>query len=359
VFNSPFRFFEHKKILRKYTLQFGNRIKIKYYPVLPPLRYVLGSVFQTKLIMAWLKFVLFFIKISGDIIHCRSYWPAVLALKIKNEPVVFDVRSLYPAESVSAGKLKYNSKAYKYWMLLERFCFEHSKAISVVSYPMIQYVESISNNKNILYNPIIVDTSKIYYDAIKGLDYRKKLGWDNNLILVYSGSLGYNGLNKLALGKLLRRLTSLGDRFRFLFLSDENQNDLTDFLKQNSIAGDRLHITKSSFEELNGWLSCADIGLHALPQQLDSNTRLGTKVVEYWANGLPVILNENVGAAVKIVEDYSIGSVVTDNSSDEYILSEIKRIKALDRNKISEVGKHIFDAKKIARGYINIYNGCL
>jgi len=359
AFNTPLQFFEHKRLLKKYALQYGDRIKIRYYPILPPLRYVLSSVFQTKLIMNWLKINLFFIKIKGEVIHCRSYWPAVLALKIKNLPVVFDVRSLYPAESVSAGKLKYNSRIYDYWVGLEAFCFDKSSAISVVSYPMIDYVKSISNNVKIFYNPIIVDTSKVYFNPDQGRITRSRLNWDDNLIFVYSGSLGYNGLNKVALGVLLHKLSSLSKDFRYLFLSDEKKADIAGFLNENGVEDNNFYITPSSFEELGAWLSSADIGIHALPLQLDSATRLGTKVVEYWASGLPVILNENIGAAINIVEEYSIGSIITKDSTEEVVLSEIERLKSLDKNKISEIGKSIFDSKKIARGYIDAYNSCL
>lgn len=360
VFNSPQHFFKHRRLLADYRAGLSDRIKIRYYSVLPPLRYVLSSITQSKLLLGWLTLVLKFIKIKGEVIHCRSYWPAIIALRVSDIPILFDVRSLYPAESVAAGKLALDSKEYEYWLNLEEFCFRKAKVISVVSEPMIKYVKKICPSGNIHYNPIIVNTKQIYFDVLKRTEFRKKLNWEENIILVYSGSLGYSGLNRQSLGTLLKTLSGLGDNFRFLFLTNENNESTRDFVETAGIKSSHIYVTESSVEDLHKWLSAADIGLHALPLQLDSDTRLGTKVVEYWANGLPVILNENVGAAVDIILKHNIGMIVSESEENdkEHLLTELDKLLEMDRNQISHLGKSMFDSKTIAQQYIKNYRIC-
>lgn len=361
VFNSPMNFFSHRRLLKEYRSKLPDRIKLRYYSVLPPLRYVLSSVTQSVLLLGWLTFVLRFIKIKGRVIHCRSYWPAILALRVSNIPVLFDVRSLYPAESVAAGKMSLESDVYKYWLKQEVFCLKNSKLVSVVSEPMIDYVNKVCSTKNLCYNPIIVNTKQVYFDLVQRLNFRKKLNWDDNIIFVYSGSLGYSGLNKQSLGILLQKLSNADGNFRFLFLSSESRQSIITFLSQYQIDSASTYITEASVDELHKWLSAADIGLHALPLQLDSDTRLGTKVVEYWANGLPVILNEHVGAAVSILRKHLIGTVLVENevvNPDDFQV-ELKRLLNLDRNEISNLGKSMFDSETIAKGYIENYKTCI
>jgi glycosyltransferase involved in cell wall biosynthesis len=361
VFNSPFHIFNHLKILREYKLVHSDRIVIRYYPILPPLRYVLSSILQSSLIISWLNLFTKFISFNGDVIHCRSYWPAIIALKNTNKPIVFDVRSLYPAESVAAGKLKINTDVYSFWLKQERNCIDNSKAISVVSKPMIKYIENISKNSNIHLNPIIVNTKEIYFNLSGRNKIRKSLGWEDKIIIVYSGSLGYNGLNKPALGSCLAYLSKINLDFRFLFVTSDEPDTFRQLLNDYLIDEKMTFITEARNRELADWLSAADIGVHALPKQLDSDTRLGTKVVEYWASGLPVILNENVGAAVDLALTENIGVVLnpsTDINNLDF-LKEIDKLLALDRDEISNFAKSKFDSRKVASEYINIYKNCI
>ena len=361
VLNSPLKNKKNKEILKQYKNILPDKIKIKYYPVLPPLRYALSSKMQSYILLKWLEFFCrLFVKFSGDIIHCRSYWATIIASRISTKPIVFDLRSLYPAENVAAGKLIFNSKEYKYWLKLEMQCFSAATVNCAVSEGMVNYIRHISPKSEIHLNPIIVNTDEIYFDAEERLKIRNKLEWQENIILVYSGSLGVSGLNTETLSDILSLFVKLNDNFRFLFLSSDNKESIRELLFKADVPEDRYFITQTKANELYKWLSASDIGFHALPLQLDSATRLGTKVVEYWVNGLPVIINNNVGAAVNLVSKYGIGLVLDEKevfSND--LLNEIKLLLYKDRDEIAKTSKALFDSKIIAKQYINTYKYCL
>jgi glycosyltransferase involved in cell wall biosynthesis len=116
-------------------------------------------------------------------------------------------------------------------------------------------------------------------------------------------------------------------------------------------------IINPKLNEISSWLDSADIGLHALPIQLDSNTRLGTKVVEYWINGLPVIVNKNVGAAAEYIDKYKIGYVIEEDSKNINI--KINELLNYDRSYISNFAKNIFSAKHISLQYLQLYQDIL
>ncbi|MBB1193871.1 hypothetical protein DNC80_09375 [Flavobacterium sp. SOK18b] len=361
ILNSPLKYNKHQKILKEYRSTLSTRIKIKYYPVLPPLRYALSSVLQSSLILKWLElFCRLFVRVKGDIIHCRSYWPTIIASKVHNTPILFDLRSLYPAENVAAGKLEFNSREYKFWLKQEAYCINTASVNSAVSEAMVYYINTIKPSSVTHLNPIIVNTDEIYFDVEERINIRIKLGWEENIILVYSGSLGVSGLNREALSNILTLFSNLSDNFRFLFLSSDSKHSIEELLITAKIPQDHFFITESKPKELYKWLSASDIGFHALPLQLDADTRLGTKVVEYWVSGLPVIINKNVGAAANLVSKYGIGLVVDElSNSYEGLFDEIKLLLTKNRKEISDIGNSMFDSKIIARKYVDSYRECL
>lgn len=361
VLNSPLKHKNNIAIINHYKNILPSKIKIKYYPILPPLRYVLSSKMQSYILLKWLEiFCRLFVNFSGDIVHCRSYWATIIASRISAKPIVFDLRSLYPAENVAAGKLAFNSEEYKYWLNLEKECFSAATVNCAVSEAMVTYIRDISPKSEIHLNPIIVNTDEIYFDAEERIYTRNKLGWQDNIILVYSGSLGVSGLNTDTLTDILSLFVKLNNNFRFLFLSSDSKDSIKELLFKADVPEDRYFITETKANELYKWLSAADIGFHALPLQLDSATRLGTKVVEYWVNGLPVIINENVGAAVDLISKYGIGLVIDERAAfSDNLLNDIKLLLNKDRNEITGISKALFDSKIIAKQYINTYQYCL
>ena len=126
-------------------------------------------------------------------------------------------------------------------------------------------------------------------------------------------------------------------------------------MDQAGIEYENYKIIHPKLNEISSWLDCADIGLHALPKQLDSATRLGTKVVEYWFNGLPVIINKNVGAAVEYIENYRIGYVVEDDLESHNLKEKINELLNYDRNYISNFAKEKFSSKHISFQYLQLY----
>ncbi|URC13106.1 glycosyltransferase [Flavobacterium sp. B183] len=360
VLNSPLKHKRNKKILQHYKNILPERIKIKYYAVLPPLRYALSSKMQSYLLLKWLElFCRIFVKFRGDIIHCRSYWTTIITSRISDKPIVFDLRSLYPAENVAAGNLILNSKEYNYWLELEKECLIRATVNCAVSPAMVTYINDVNPKSVTRLNPIIVNTEEIYFNEDSRFKIRKQLGWQENIILVYSGSLGVSGLNVQTLSNVLSLFVKSSDNFRFLFLSSDSKESIVNLLSKAEVPEERYYITEAKSNELYKWLSASDIGFHALPVQLDSATRLGTKVVEYWVNGLPVIVNKNVGAAVDLISEYGIGYTINETINSDEVMEEIKLLLNKNRNEIAEISKSLFDSKIIAKQYVEIYEYCL
>ena len=59
IINSPIKYNKHKRLLKEYRSTLSDRLKINYYPVLPPLRYALSSVFQSSIIFYLIMLIKF------------------------------------------------------------------------------------------------------------------------------------------------------------------------------------------------------------------------------------------------------------------------------------------------------------
>jgi glycosyltransferase involved in cell wall biosynthesis len=362
IINRPWYILSHLRHLNKIKQKLNNdSIKLIYVPLLPPLRGALKSYFYSVLVTHLLR-LLFSILVSNKtwLFHCRSYWTAQAALKIRKGPVLFDMRSLWPAENVSIGNLREKSRSFEYWMNLERKCLESACVSTGVSKAMIDYAKAIAPYKRIELIPISVDMEKFKFSATNRLKKRKFLSWSENTILVYSGSFGMSNINYFALGSLLSLLIASHVNVRLLFLTMETEEKVHALMKNILVDRSRFHLIHPTNDDMAAWLSAADIGVHALPKQLDSATRLGTKVVEYWATGLPVIVNENVGAAAEFIREYKVGAVLNTGLENdlETISTLVESLSKKRRQEQIDFARKQFSTAVVAKKYINAYTFC-
>ena len=166
----------------------GKSIRIKYLPLLPPLRNALKSVLISRMITSLLTFYAWiFLNKRVDLIHCRSYWPTIAALNAGIKNILFDMRSLLPAESVSTGELSPGTSAHRYWLALEKRCLKGAKISTGVSQGMVEYARNIAPGSNVELVPISFKLSSFRFDQAARILRREQLGWkDDDIILVYS-----------------------------------------------------------------------------------------------------------------------------------------------------------------------------
>ena len=354
VFNRPWKFFEHQTKVDEIR---NNNINVIYLPFCPPMRYITSSILLNKLYVSYFSFIFsFFVKYKNyDLIHCRHYLPSLVCKNLGLKNILFDVRSLSLFEYVQARKIKYKSKNYEYWLKQEEELINYVDGISVVSKSMIKYFKKYLP-KRISYCPIIVDSDKIYFSNDERNKFRSEWGWTKNNVYVYSGTFGLYGLNKDYLFKLISLIISLDDNAKFLFLLSNDENEFNSFIKTNDFNKKNFKYYSVSSNVLYKFLSASDVGIHSLPKQLDSFTRLGTKVVEYWCAGLPTLINNNVGEASEISIKNDLGIVVN--------FEEINKITKLDfssfkRDEIRSKSLKLFDKRFVLKNYSQIYKNII
>lgn len=359
VLNAPWKYKQNERRLKEYRSELkGYPIIIKYYSLLPPMRYCTKSSIYLSLSIILISTILK-LAINGKtkILHCRSYMATYCTNLATKKPVIFDMRSLWVLENISTGNIKNNTLVHKYWSYIESQCINNSVISTVVSKWMIDYLNPKPHSSDLRLIPIGVDTSNFFYDAKMAVQLRQELEIDNELVIVYSGSLGLSGVNIGALCDVLTKIISTKVNFKIVFITNEPKQSVNKVLKCIPKNTDSVVVSPRQ-QDINKWLSIGDIGIHALPKQLDSNSRLGTKIVEYWANGMPVIVNRHVGDAASYVRNRDIGIVLSDEDPNlkdlEEFLSFSDHRKSYKKKCMQTVEEN-FDMQLISDRYLQCY----
>ena len=296
-------------------------------------------------------------KRKADIHHARGYLLTYGLVKNNLQSVIFDMRSLWVLENISAGNLISDSKLTNRWFELERKSILCSRFCVGVSKAMGDYVQRIHQEVDFKLIPISVNFDKFKFDGkvANKLELSTRLG--KRACDGLFGSLGLSRINLETLQSILITLKNKLPEFKGIAISEEPKQLFIDLFRRANFKENDYLISNSKEISIDKILSVADFGIHALPLQLDSETRLGTKVAEYLMNGLPVIVNENVGAAAEIVEKNKLGYVF--ENINDITFNNIKKT-GCDWRKFSskasvEYAKNNFASEKIVEMYNSLY----
>lgn len=302
-----------------------------------------------------LLFLVFIKKI--DILHCRSYPIMLAAMAVKKlkkrVKIVFDPRSPFPEENITANRWTERSFTYKLWKKIEKLYLNNSDITIAIANTYVEHFKKISPNSKFVIIPNNVDVQKFTLDKKFRVRFRSKMGIaSNEIIFAYSGSMGNHWNNPKIYAKFLIKLRELGVKHRFLFLTP-NINELKKKFDQYDIKSSEYLAIAARLEDMPKYLSTADFGINLMERP---DIRMSIKTVEYLAMGLPIIINSKVLDAKEIVEHYGVGLILRDieNINLEEIRNFIQKRNQLTL-KCRKVACKKFSTEKIAKQYVNIY----
>ncbi len=355
-------FFHYKKLLRIKEDLKNNNIKLIIIPslVTPRLNwfkakwYLLPPIFlQTFTILLLLSILK-----NIDVLHCRSY-PVMLGATVikqmnKGLKIIFDPRSPFPEENITAKRWTEDSISYKMWKILERKFLDKADITIAIADTYVKHFSKISAKAQFMTIPNNIDVAKYSFCQ----DYRnyfrsERNVKDNETIFAYVGSLGNHWNNPSIYAKFIICLRKLDIDHRFLFITP-NILKLKEVFKEYDIKDHEYFIVSANPSEVPKYLSAADIGLNIMDMQ---DIRMSIKTCEYLAIGLPVLVNLNVKGATEIVEKYHVGLILEDlNNINFEDIKEIVLKKDMFALKCRKVASENFSTIEVARRYIDVYN---
>lgn len=326
-----------RKTIRSFTLGLGCRTDIWpiMFPMFPRDFNLTRHKYYFYLASAVGPFFFHLFLNRPDLVIARSY-PAAslarLARKYLGIPYIFDLRGMYPEESVNAGIFSSDSPDYRFWKEQERSLVSQASLNVVVSAPFAEHLRSIDHQASVMTIPCCVDPQKIGHDPAHRERAKNKYGLKGRFVLLHLGSFGTPCDRGLAADYLQRFKKIRPDALLAVasgtkaFASSIHRAFRDSGLKE----GDYMLVNPSSPEQLAEMLALGDAGLILERKAPNTKVCLSVKLGEYLAAGLPVICTPFVEGAARLVQQYDCGLVV-DPDAGEPLGKEQEFIEAYSR----------------------------
>ena len=257
-----------------------------------------------------------------DLVHCRSYIPAIVGLWLKRRfgvRFLFDMRGFWAEEKVEGGSWPQSNPlfrtVYRYFKRREAECLaEADHVISLTGAAkreMTGRAALSSRDEAISVIPCCVDLDHFGLPAGTGRGAaREALGLDpERPVLAYLGSLGGNYL----LDEMLDLFLAYRERrpgAAFLFVTRDDPAMIRRSAEAKGIAPGDVLVRAALREEVPVFLAAADLGVAFKQPSFSALACSPTKLGEMLAVGLPVIANSGVGDVAAVLEERGMGALV-------------------------------------------------
>lgn len=261
-----------------------------------------------------------------DVVHARSYVPALMAWilkRVSKTSMVFDMRGFWADERVEGGLWAPGGFLYRMTKRLERVFLEEADVIITLTERAKQTVQHWlgAAAPPIMVIPTCVDLARFSLPA----------GASSPLptpIFVYTGSVG----TWYSLPEILRFMERAVKRFpgARLLLVTRQAAEASAHVRGASLPPDAVTIASVELSEVPRWLALAHAGLAFYTPGFSRLGTCPTKVGEYLASGLPVVVNAWVGDMETVIGEAGVGAVIPEFSPEAYdrTLDQLERVWA-------------------------------
>jgi glycosyltransferase involved in cell wall biosynthesis len=265
------------------------------------------------------------------IVHGRSYLPTavadVVATMLPRTRLVFDCRGMLGDEYVDAGYWTEDRLEYRILKHYERRAFRRAEGVVVLTEKLRNMALDggwLGRKTHITSIPCCVDLERFQFDPSARRETRLKLGLSDQLVLVYSGSLGswYEEPKMASFAGHLRRRSQRP--VSVLVLTHHDTSELVALLRGTGFSPREILVRKVVPADMAAHLSAGDLAMSFIKSCFSKQGSSPTKVAEYLACGLPVVLNGDIG-------DQSDLAVERDACVVMPALSEQQLVKAAER----------------------------
>lgn len=289
-----------------------------------------------------------------DIVHGRSYLPTavcdVIASTLPRARLLFDCRGMLGDEYVDAGHWTTDRIEYRMLKRYEARAFRRAEGVVVLTEALKRWVAAqgwFGPRTHVEAIPCCVDMEKFRFDEEGRGRLRRELGLEDALVLVYAGSLGswYREPDVARFAGLVR--ARAGRRVAFLLLTPSRPDELAGLLRAEGFDERDVVVRKASPPEMPAFLSAGDAGISFIKSCFSKKGSSPTKVAEYLACGLPVVLNGDIGDQADLAEEREACVVVGAFERGE-LDRAAERVLALAGRPVAErvsAGRAVADAR--------------
>ena len=263
------------------------------------------------------------------LIHARSNIPAATALAVSwmtGVPFLFDLRSLFPEELITARRMRRGSFLHRAIIWAERVCLAKSAAVISQTHAAVNHLKS-------LYPTELKDQRLVMIPTCADLD-RFTPPLDRPSGPTVHGCIGTILSGWFRTDWLAAWLSAVAQNdtdARFEIVTRDDADRVRVALDPMNKFGDRLTIGPRPSEEMPAAVRGHDLTvMFYAGGEVSELGRSPTRMAEVLGCGLPVVANEGVGDVADIIRRYNVGVVVKDGSYAAMMaaLDELKELRS-------------------------------
>ncbi|MGE0041608.1 MAG: glycosyltransferase [Vicinamibacterales bacterium] len=244
------------------------------------------------------------------VVHARSYVAALIALALKRAAgcaFLFDMRGFWVDEKADAGQWRRGGWLYRAGKWFERRFFASADAIVSLTRRGVEAFATLGYEMQpgVIVEVIPTCTDLERFVPAPGDD--RAAGRPR--VVGYVGTLSNWYLREETLA-YLAWLDRQMDGLQFLFVTREDHQRLRDDAMRAGIPGERLTIRQATFAEMPALVRGMDIGVFFIRPCFSKLASAATKLGEFLASGVPVVINAGIGDSGDFVRDHGVGVVL-------------------------------------------------
>ncbi len=234
-----------------------------------------------------------------DLLHARSTVPGLMARSMAallHLPWVFDLRGLLAEEYVDAGHWRRGGLRHRVTSVAEHALLASAHGVVVLTHRVESRLGSlgVAPDRPRVVIPCCADIEVFRPSRRARREVRRELGWGDEPVLVYSGSLGsWYRLEEMLDFYEAARAEIAG--IRFLLLTP--QATLAEGAARRRVPAKQIVVRSVEPDAVPRYLAACDAGICFLGAQISKDASSPTKYGEYLATGLPVVTNGWIGDA--------------------------------------------------------------
>lgn len=253
-------------------------------------------------------------------VHGRSVFPGIIAGIlgwITRRPVLYELDASISEERVDVGLWRRGSLVYRVTRLCERWVPMMANEMIVLSKRHADRLKKEGVHIPITVLPSCTDTEIFIRDQANRTEIRNSLNWTDQLVIVYSGSLGgWYRFEEMA--DFMSRLCASRPRTHWLCLVNDDHNRARRIAEEHGVPPEALTVRSVPVKDVPRWLSACDLAISFIRAGTSKFASSPTKFAEFLSCGIPILSTAGVGDTEALLKDPHAGYVVTDLNANQY-----------------------------------------
>lgn len=258
-----------------------------------------------------------------NVVHARSYVAALMAWWLARQTgakFIFDMRGFWADERVEGNLWPRGGFLYRMAKRCETGFLRAADAVITLTQSAKKEIEQFPifdhRPPMITVIPTCVDLTRF---KIRPKSFRLLRGLDleGRFIIMYSGALGtWYLLDEMV--QFYRALKQRISKAHFVLLTSEDEGKIHRSLETQGLKSAEVTVQSVPYGSMPEWLSLADAAVFFRRPSYSLKGVFPTKLGEFLACGVPVVLNAGIGDSDGIVGGNRVGVLVSRFEPDEY-----------------------------------------